>query len=112
MRSSSGTNTPSAETSIVVESTNVQHWQGMIATFLKDAFAALKCPHFYLIQASGCSDSGGSGRVDGGSGNDDCNDVGHCGDVNCGGGGDSNSDSGGGNLYSNGGSAINCDSQW
>jgi hypothetical protein len=53
MRSSRCTNTPSAETSVVVASTNVLHWQGIFTAFLKDASATLSCPHFYLIQANG-----------------------------------------------------------
>jgi hypothetical protein len=52
MRSSRCTNTPSDETSVVVALTNVLHWQGIFATFLKDASAALCRPHFYLIQAN------------------------------------------------------------
>ncbi len=53
LRSSRRTNTPSAESSIVVASTNIQHWQGIFATFVRDASAALSCPHFYLIKANG-----------------------------------------------------------
>jgi hypothetical protein len=53
MKSSVHTNTPSAKTSVVVASADVLHWQGIFATFLKDASAALSHPHFWLIQATG-----------------------------------------------------------
>jgi hypothetical protein len=54
MRSSRRINTPITETSIVVASTDVSHWQLIFTTFLKDASAAFSRPHFYLIQANGC----------------------------------------------------------
>jgi hypothetical protein len=110
MRSSRCTNTPSAETSVVLASTNVLHWQGIFTTFLKDASTALSRPHFYLIQASHWGDSGGGGRVDGGSSNNDGSDVSRCSDVDCGGNSDSNSDRGDGNLHSNGSSGGDGDS--
>jgi hypothetical protein len=83
MRSTGRTNTPSAETSVVVATTNLLHWQGMFATFLKDSSTALSRPYFYLIQASSCGDSCSGGRADVGSGNDDDSDVGRCGHQKC-----------------------------
>jgi hypothetical protein len=53
MSNSRSTKTISAETSAVVASAVLLHWQGIFATFLKDASAALSRPHFYLIQANG-----------------------------------------------------------
>jgi hypothetical protein len=53
MSNSRSTKTISAETSAVVASADLLHWQGIFATFLKDASAALSRPHFYLIQANG-----------------------------------------------------------
>jgi hypothetical protein len=40
-----------SETSAVAA--NLLYWQGIFATFLKDALAALSRPHFYPIQANG-----------------------------------------------------------
>ena len=37
----------------MVASADLLHWQGIFATFLKDATAALSRPDFYLIQANG-----------------------------------------------------------
>jgi len=47
MSNSRSTKTISAETSAVVASADLLHWQGIFATFLKDASAALSRPHFY-----------------------------------------------------------------